>query len=126
MKSLIIGLVLLSTSAFAGFNDFECEFFGINGERIEVNVESSYGPGTKIINVIVTSANSVDEYEYFASARIDAMNRISYFGSGMDLEIDLWPHPVPRYGAFYRSEFSSFDVNQGRIYYNVNCQYRRF
>jgi hypothetical protein len=126
MKIFIIGLTLLSTSAFAGFNDFECNFFGINGERIEVNVESSFGPGTKIINVIVTTANSVQEYEYFTSARIDAMNRISYFGSGMDLEIDLWPHPVPRYGAFYRSEFSSFDVNQGRTYYNVNCQYRRF
>lgn len=126
MKTLIFLLAFVSTSAFASFNDFECNFQGDNGERIVVEIERSHSPGMKRINVTVTGNGSVDQFNYFASARLDNMNRIEYFGGGLDLEIDLWPDHRPQYGRNYRSEFRSFDVNNGRTFYNIYCQYTGF
>lgn len=131
MKTLFLVLALLSTSAFASMNDFECEFSGVNGEQVKVEIERSRGPGTKRINVSVIARGdngdlNIEDYQYYTSARMGAMNRIEYWGSGMDLEIDLWPDRRPRFGRMYRSEFRSFDVNNGRTFYNIYCQYTGF
>ena len=126
MKTLIFTLAFISTSAFASINDFECNFQAENGESVLLEVERSVSPGMKRINVTVTSDSTTDRYNYFASARLSNMNRIEYFGGGMDLEIDLWPDSRPRFGRMYSSEFRSFDVNNGRPFYNIYCQYTGF
>jgi hypothetical protein len=126
MKTLMLLLTFVSTSAFASINDFECRFNGENGEDILIEVERSYSPGMKRVNVNVTGDNTYDQYNYFTNARLNQMNRIEYFGAGMDLEIDLWPDSRPRMGRMYSSEFRSFDVNNGRPFYNIYCQYTGF
>lgn len=126
MKTLSLLIALFSTTAFASFNDFECNFQGQNGEQIKVEVERSYSPGMKRINLTQTTDQSVDRFTYFTSARIDNMNRIQYWGGGIDLEIDLWPDHRPQYGRFYRSEFRSMDINDGRAFYNIYCQFTGF
>lgn len=126
MKTLIFMLTFISTSAFASINDFECDFQGENGEAIFVQVERSFGPGMKRITVDVTSETTADNFDYFTTARLNNMNKIEYFGAGLDLVIDLWPDNRPQYGFNYSSEFRSFDVNNGYSFYNINCIYTGF
>lgn len=124
MKILI--LALISSSAFAGMNDFECHFQGLNNTRVQVAVERSYGPGMKIINVQVIDDENIDRFDYYTTAQMNSMNIIDYYTAGMDLKIDLWPDRRPQYGRRYFAEFSSFDVDNGRRFYNIYCQYTGF
>ena len=124
----IVGLLFafFSASTFAMINDFECNFEGQNGENVKVEVERSLGQGFKRVNLSVESENEEDIYDYYTTAQIDNMNRIQYWGGGMELEIDLWPNRRPQYGRIYRSLFSSLDLNNGHRFYNIYCQYTGF
>lgn len=126
MKSLIMMLALTSTSAFASINDFECNFQAQNDTNVLIEVERSYNPGMKRINLTVTADGTINRFNYYTPARRNNMNRIEYFGAGMNLEIDLWPDNRPQYGRFYTSEFRSYDVDNGTRFYNINCQYTGF
>ena len=121
MKILLL-VFTLSTFAFAGFNDFECEFNTRSGGSVMVEVEQSFGGGSSRINVITDS----DRRDYWVSRRYNrGLNEIEFFGGGIRLEIDLWPDTVPRWGRTYRADFNSWDIDNNVSYYNINCRYTR-
>jgi hypothetical protein len=127
MKALLISLVLMSFTANASINDFECKFQGRQGEQVRVEVERAWGSFGRDMNVSVTHEGAVQEFRYFTNARLDNMrNRIEFFGAGVDLDIDLWPDQRPRFGRVYRAQFRSFDVNAGAFFNFIQCQYLGF
>lgn len=126
MKALLISLILLPLGAQASLNDFECSFTAYDGSDVLVEVQRSTMVGSKRIDVTVNSDEGIQRHQFFAFASINnATRRLEYRGGGIDLEIDLWPDARPRYGRTYRSEFQSYEVDNGR-FNNIYCRYTGF
>jgi hypothetical protein len=62
-------------------------------------------------------------FNYFVTSRgSNSFNRVTYFGSGLFLEIDLWPDNRPQWGRNYRSTLRATDIQNPEIQ-NVNCTF---
>ena len=127
MKLLLITMIIFSKTLFASINDFECKLSGSQGEEILVEVERSFNSSYRQINLNVFKQGQQNNYRYMTTARFDrVMNQIEFFGGGIDLRIDLWPDFRPQWGRFYLSELISFDLDNGRPFYNIHCQFLGF
>jgi len=125
MKFLIF-ISLMSTLAFANFNDFECDFRTQDNKSVSVDIESSFGGSQKRMNLRIDSNNNQEEYSYWVFSRYNrAFNEIEFLGSGNRLEIDLWPDQAPRWGRRYRANFSSMDLENNRYFSNIYCTFTR-
>ncbi len=122
--AIVLGLIMAS-SVQANINDFECEFVTDADKKVEVVIERPFGGSTmRDATMSVSSEEDFAVYNYYVSARFRrSFNRLKFSGANFDLEVNLWPDQRPRWGRTYRSEFRSWDLDEGRNYYNVSCRY---
>lgn len=119
-----IALLLLSVSAFAAFNEIECD--GNSGvKNVYLEIEQSF-PTNNVFKrmVLAVSGNGAQEnFQYtVTSRRYNGFNNIVYQGSALRLEVDLWPDTNPRWGRSYRAALISSDLNNGASAV-MNCQF---
>lgn len=124
MKSfLAISFLIISLPSFASFNEVECT--GKIGDKvISFEVEQAFPrySTSRRANLIVEDNGSQLAYDYNLMIVPSHRNNIKYFGSGLTLDIDLWPDQSPRWGRNYRSELSSSDLGSSG-FSRVNCTF---
>jgi hypothetical protein len=128
MKMLGIFLLVLSFfKAHAAFNEFECQFLAQDNKRVFLEVERGFGGSSARnarMSVTNPSSGTVEVRSFFVSARHNrGFNQIEFFGADFNLQIDLWPDQRPRWGRTYNSDFRSWSLDEGRNYFNINCEY---
>ncbi len=121
---LTIAFYLLSFSAFAGFNEIECD--GNSGTKtVNLEIEQSFPTNNVFKRMLfsVSTGTSQANFQYtVTSNRYNGFRTILYQGSGVRLEVDLWPDSDPQWGRTYQATLSSPDLNNGSPA-SLNCQY---
>lgn len=122
--AIVLGLISAS-SVQANINDFECEFNTDAGQMVELEVERPFGSTSmRDATMTVSSNDEFEVFNYYVNTRYTrSFNRLRFSGANFDLEVNLWPDQKPQWGRTYRSEFRSWDLEDGRNYYNVSCRY---
>jgi hypothetical protein len=114
-KTLLIILFLSSFSAFASFNEVECE--GSAGvQRIFVEIEQPFPTTSSFrhVQVTVLANNTQENYSNVVNLnRYNGFSIINYQGAGFRLSLDLWPDGQPRWGRIYSASLISSDINGG-------------
>ncbi len=121
---LTAAIFLLSFSAFAQFNEVECEG-KTDGKDFVFEVEEPFPSNMvfKSAKLIVNEANNEESvFDYnVTSRRTRGFNYITYTGGGVRLEVDLWPDSSPRWASTYRSVINSSDLANKNI--TVSCRF---
>jgi hypothetical protein len=126
MKSLVLTFVLvLSSSAFASFNEVECEV-KTAASSLYLEIEQPFPTSSVFKRATLTSTdvNGVDtSYDYTLTSRSPrGFNSLSYSGDGLTLEVDLWPDQRPQWGRNYRSTLKASEIGSNEIQ-NVSCTF---
>lgn len=125
MKKLMsISLSLISLNAFSFTREFRCDFADQNGNAVTVEAVRDF-PGS----VFRTLELRTDEefFRYNAQTRtVRGFNTLEYWAGSTRLEIDLFPDRVPQWGRWYRSTFTSPDLNEGHRFRDIECQFINF
>ena len=119
-----IAFLLISVSAFAGFNEIECQ--GNSGTKnVYLEIEQPF-PTSNVFKRMLLSVASNGAQENFqytvTSRRYNGSNTILYQDGGLRLQVDLWPDINPRWGRSYRAALNSSDLNNGAAAV-LNCQF---
>lgn len=124
MKFTAIFLALMSFSAFASFNEVECE--GKSGDKeIYFEVEQPFPSNSvfKRATLTITENGSDSESRYTVTSRdTRGFNTIRYTGAGVTLEVNHWPDNAPRWGRNYRSTLR-IDKVENYSTLNVECSF---
>ncbi len=99
--------LLFCLSAFASFNEVECEG-KVQEKVVSIEVEQAFPRGSYFKQARL--AVDQDNYFYTVTTRATSFGRIDYVGGGLRLEIDLWPDQNPRWGQTYKARLSSSDL----------------
>jgi hypothetical protein len=126
MKSVVLTFILvISSNAFASFNEVECEVKTATSELF-LEVEQPFPANSVFKRATLTStdANGVDtSFNYTLTTRgTRGFNTLTYSGAGLNLEVDLWPDQRPQWGRNYRSILRATEVGNSEIR-NVNCTF---
>lgn len=124
MKILTVMLLMYSMSAFALWNEVECEG-KVPGKTFKVEVEKTYHGGPIFRPAFLkVKENEVEKtYDYSVSTRVQSgWNRIEYAAYGLRLDVDLSPHAYPRFGWIYRATLAS-DVLDNQYIQGVRCRF---
>jgi hypothetical protein len=108
MKLLLMTAVYhITSNTYAAFNEIECE-----GTSANKNVFKS----------VRLSVNE-ETFQYQVTFNtLGGFRQFNYQGSGLRLEVDLWPDSLPRWGSTYQATLSSPDLNHGSKL-TLNCQF---
>ena len=121
MKLLLMtALFLITSTTYAAFNELECEGTSAN-KNVFLEIEQSF-PSS---NVFKSVQLSLDEETFYYQVTLNThsgFNQFNYQGSGLRLEVDLWPVSQPRWGSTYLATLSSPDLNHGSRL-TLNCQF---
>ena len=124
MKSLVLTFIMiLSSSAFASFNEVECEVSTATSSLF-LEVEQPFPTSSVFKRATLTSTDTSGVETYFnytlTTRGSRGFNRLTYSGAGLNLEVDLWPDQRPQWGRNYRSTLRATDIGNNEIQ-NVNC-----
>lgn len=123
MKLLIIMFSFFSVSAFAYFNEVECEGRSESKEfTLDVEQPFPYGSVFRRAQLTVTEDGAESGEDYTVS--IQAMRgfpRVRYYGAGLRLEVDFWPDQAPRWGRVYSGSLYS-SLLDGEVR-NLQCRF---
>ncbi|MBA2405265.1 MAG: hypothetical protein H0V66_10880 [Bdellovibrionales bacterium] len=123
-KTLTFTLFLLSASALASFNELECDGRSEN-KNVYLEIEQSF-PSSNVFKrmLLSVSGESGQENHHYtvSSNRFSSFRRVQYQGSGIRLEVDLWPDTQPQWGRNYRAVLNSPDLNHGKAAV-LDCQF---
>ena len=119
-----IAFFLISISAFAGFNEIECQGnSGVANVYLEIEQPFPTNNVFKRMMLAVSSNGTQQNFQYTVSSRrYNGFNTILYQGGALRLEVDLWPDTNPRWGRSYRAALNSSDLNNGAAAV-LNCQF---
>jgi len=126
MKSLVLTFIMiLSSSAFASFNEVECEVSTATSSLF-LEVEQPFPTSSVFKRATLTSTDTSGvetNFNYTLTTRGSrGFNRLTYSGAGLNLEVDLWPDQRPQWGRNYRSTLRATDIGNNEIQ-NVNCTF---
>ncbi len=122
MKTLFVsGLMLLSVSAMAAFNEVECQG-RMDTSKVEVEVEDWGNWAAKDATVTVTTDGTRVGKTYSVSTYAPTgFNHVRYSAAGFELDIDFWPDRGPQWGRSYRADFRSQDLGNKTL--RLNCRF---
>lgn len=124
MKLTAIFLALMSFSAFASWNEVECEG-KLGTKEVYLEIEQPFPQGSAFTRATLTVTEEGQEKEFYytvSARRSGGFRNIRYWGAGLDLDVDFWPDNAPRWGRNYRSTLRTSDVDN-RASINVECRY---
>lgn len=127
MKSLfLVATMLFSASSFAVWNEVECQ--GRTADKtIQVNVEEAFPRGSSFqrANLVVyqDGNQTVEDYNGVIKRISRGMPRVTYQGSGLRLEVDLWPDNVPQWGRTYRASVRATALGRNEVR-NLSCRFQ--
>ena len=114
---------MFSASAFANFNEVECDGKSEDKEfTLEVEQPFPYGSYFRRAQLTVTEDGAESSEDY--TVTVQAMRgfpTIRYNGAGLRLEVDFWPDQAPRWGRTYRG--SLYSSLLGREVRNLDCRF---
>lgn len=124
-KILCLSLLTLSVSAFAFVPEVECELR--QPERtILIEIEQPF-PNSSIyrhakVTVVKDGKESVEEST--VTARMPrGFKEINYTGIDLNLNVDLWPDSIPRWGRTYKGTVYSSTILGNQRIYDLECRY---
>lgn len=120
---LTLTIYLFSVTSYASFNEIECE--GTSGSKnIILEIEQPFPANGvfKRVNLTISTESDQEDFKYTATTSRFDLRNIIYQGSGLRLEVDLWPDNDPRWGRNYSAILNSPDLNQGSGAF-INCQF---
>ena len=121
MKFLLMtALYLITSNTYAAFNEIECE--GTSAKKnVFLEIEQSF-PSSNVFKSVRLSVNE-ETFQYQVTFNTyGGFRQFNYQGSGLRLEVDLWPDSQPRWGSTYQATLSSPDLNHGSKL-TLNCQF---
>lgn len=108
----LIALVLTLTTSFAALafnNDVECMAVNSEGQRVDIEVERSFGGSLRDARTIAWGARGTPPVEtrYRIYQVRSWSSRLEFIGSdGFRLEVDIFPDRAPRWGRSYWGHFA--------------------
>jgi hypothetical protein len=119
MKFLLItALFLITSNTYAALNEVECEGTSAN-KNVFLEIEQSF-PSSNVFKSAQLSVNEQTFQYQVTFNNYRGFNQLNYQGSGLRLEVDLWPDSYPRWGSTYQATLNSPDLNHGpRL--TLNC-----
>lgn len=122
MKLVLLSLCLgLSTSAFAVFNEIECNGH-LNQKKVTLEVERPFPSGSlwRKSTLTIEENGAIKTFDYDMTMRNNqGPSRVRYESRGFNLQVDLWPDQRPQSGRPYRGVLFAFELN-GQLS-NLNC-----
>jgi hypothetical protein len=121
MKFLLMtALFLITSTTYAAFNELECE--GTSDNKNVIFEIEQFFPSSNVFKSAQLSVNG-ETFQYQVTFKNHGgFNQLNYQGSGLRLEVDLWPDSHPRWGSIYQATLSSPDLNHGTRL-TLNCQF---
>lgn len=117
-------IFLLSFSAFAQFNEVECQGT-TDAKEFAFEVEQPFPQNSvfKYAQLTVSEANQADRVFNYSviSRRTRGFNTFTYIGGGVRLEIDTWPDSAPRWATVYGGVIMSSDLGNKNV--SVQCRF---
>jgi hypothetical protein len=129
MKHTLLAILaaLISLPTFAFNNDWECETTTFNDDEVVIEVETPFGSSYRTdMKVTVTDFSGQEQvYNYPVTiGKNPNTRRMTYLGtSGLNLRINHNPDMTPQWGRRYRADFQSYDIQQGRPLWNIDCEF---
>ncbi len=126
MKTILAMIIMsLSASAFAFMTEVECELI-LRDKTVIVEIEQPF-PETSIYRqakVIVVKDGVESSEESTVSARMSlGIKEINYFGSKLNMNVNLWPDSRPRWGRTYQGTIYSSDIAGNERISNMECRF---
>lgn len=123
-KVVFLYFLIFSYSAFATWNEAECEG-KFNDQHFKLEVELPFSGSNYFRRAILTIRGEEENYihEFTVRPRLSsAFYNIEYLGQGTRLEIDFWPDYRPRWGIPYSGSLRSTYLGNQDIY-DLSCYF---
>lgn len=122
MKNLIVVTLVLFSLKTLAFNEVECAGRNTEGQRVDFEIEESWGGSIHDALLVVYSGGTEgpEETRYRLYNTRPQNRRILYTGQdGVRLEVDLFPDRVPQWGRSYRGQLQVPATQVG----SVSCRF---
>lgn len=121
MKFAMIAMLLMGSLSTFAFSEIRCENSRFGGE-IEVDLDldlwGSNDAARATLEVGQNGSRTVYQFTMLRR-RVSPMFNVEFFGSGVDLEINLWPDRVMRPLKYYDAKVRTRELGTIRM----ECQY---